>query len=260
MGKSTSIKQLEQQEDEYRAYLQKIETELATSADKYDTTMQKDINDYYKDNNWTAQNFISGKNTDFMQQADWSMKNVKTIIDAVSSAVFGNTKAPEGVTIEKAEEVGKAVAEMANWELYVAGKIFEVLSGIVESFGSASSVSFNSSYKSEKLGNGMHLFATVVCDSYKSTSFFENKEIYEYLYIYQVKYSAQEAEQDADLILTKLYEDAIQTFSDKVEDLLKKLETDEITGEQYSSQSEIFNHLIDQYKKKLIALESTGGQ
>lgn len=256
MGHSQSISEMTQKEETYRNYLKKIQEDLETRSKKYNDEMQKKLNDYYKDNHYDKLDFISGMNADFMQQSEWSMKNVKAIIDAITKAVFGDTKAPDGVTIEKAEEIGKAITAMENMELYIAGKCFEVLSGIVESFGSSTSVSFNSSYKHEPLGNGMHLFATVVCDSYKSQGFFENSEIYEYLYIYEVKYSVDEAKTLANVELTKLYEDQIATFTKKVEDLLDQLSSDKITPEQYESNSEIYNTLIDKSKKKLDELKS----
>lgn len=256
MGKSPSIAELAKKEDAYRQYLNKIEGELETKAKSYSNEMEQKINDYYLDNKWTGQKFVSGKNSDFMQKSEWSMKNVKLIIDSISKAIFGDSTAPSGVTIAKTEEIGKAIGKMENIELYIAGKCFEVLSGIIESFGSATTVEFNSGYKSVALGNGLHLFATVVCDSYKSESFFKNEEIYEYLYIYEVRFSTDEAKADAIHDIIRVYEDAVVTFNDKLEDLLNKLTTDAITGEQYETQSEIFNDLTKQYLAKIDALKA----
>ena len=258
MGKSVTISEMENNEDVYRNYLKKIEGELEERSKQYNDDLQKRINDFYKDNDYTKIDFVSGKNSDFMQQSDWSLSNVKAIIDAVSKAVFGDSTPPSGVTIKKSEEIAKTLSEMENMELYIAGKCFEVLSGIVESFGSASCVSYNSSYKDEALGNGFHLFAIVVCDSYKSTNFFENKEIYEYLYIYEVKFSINEAEAETKIGLTRLYEDQIITYEGKVEALLEKLTNDKITPEQYQSSSEIYNTLIAISRKQLEDLKSLG--
>ena len=256
MGSSPSIAEMEKREDNVRAYLQKLEGQLETSATKYKTQLEQDIHNFYTQNKWTMENVVSGQNADFMQQSEWSMANVKKIIDAISSAVFGDAKPPSGITIEKAGSVSKALGDMANLELYVAGKAFEVLSGIVMSFGSASSVQFHSAVKSESLGNGLHLFAAVASNSYKSHDFFNNEEIYEYLYIFEVKYSVGEARQQAGQALTTLYEDAIATFKDSVEDLLSQMESGKITAEQFESQSQEINKLIDQYTKKLADLPS----
>ena len=256
MGRAPSIAEMEKKEDDVRAYLQKLEGQLEVSAAKYKTQLEQDIHNFYTQNKWTMVNVVSGKNADFMQQSDWSMANVKKIIDAISNAVFGDTTPPDGVKIEKSSDVSKALGEMANLELYIAGKVFEVLSGIVMSFGSASSVQFHSAVKSESLGNGLHLFAAVASNSYKSHDFFNNEEIYEYLYIFEVKYSVGEARQQAGQALTTLYEDAIATFKDSVEDLLSQMESGKITAEQFESQSQEINKLIDQYTKKLADLPS----
>src|SRR6218665_576369 len=251
MGHSPTIKEMESKEDEYRAYINKIEQELEAKAKKYGDDMESKIKAFYTDNNYEKTDFISGRNADFMQSAEWSLANVKKIIDAISKAVFGEGKLPDGVQANK--DLGKSIAQAADLEVYVAGKCFEVLGGIIESFGSASSVSFNSSFKSESLGNGLHLFATVVCDSYKSSSFFNTEEIYQYLYIYEVKYSVGEAQTQEKMTLTKLYEDQIATFTDKVEQLLEKLESDKITPEQYTDLQEVYNGLIG---KAVAALEA----
>lgn len=256
MGHSPSIQEMESKEDEYRAYINKIETELEAKAKKYGDDMDAKIKAFYSDNDYDKTDFISGRNADFMQASEWSLSNVKKIIDAISKAVFGEGKLPDGVEANK--DLGKSIAQVGDLEVYVAGKCFEVLSGIIESFGSASSVSFNSSYKSEPLGNGMRLFATVVCDSYKSSSFFNNDEIYQYLYMYEVKYSVGEAQTQEKMTLTKLYEDQIATFTDKVESLLEQLENDKITPEQYSDLQEVYNALIAKATAALDALKKKG--
>lgn len=256
MGHSPSIQEMESKEDEYRAYINKIETELEAKAKKYGDDMDAKIKAFYTDNDYDKTDFISGRNADFMQASEWSLSNVKKIIDAISKAVFGEGKLPDGVEANK--DLGKSIAQVGDLEVYVAGKCFEVLSGIIESFGSASSVSFNSSYKSEPLGNGMRLFATVVCDSYKSSSFFNNDEIYQYLYMYEVKYSVGEAQTQEKMTLTKLYEDQIATFTDKVESLLEQLENDKITPEQYSDLQEVYNALIAKATAALDALKKKG--
>lgn len=260
MGHSPSIADMQSKDDAYRAYISNVEAELQEKAKRYSDAMLADINAYYSENGYDRTDLVSGKNSDFMQASDWSLANVKNIIDAIAKAVFGDSSTqPSGVDVNGVAELGKAIADLRHLEVYVAGKCFEVLSGIIESFGSSSSVSFNASYKSEPLGNGMHLFATVVCDSYKPTNFINNEEIYQYLYIYEVKYSAGEAQAQAKFELTKLYEDQIAAFTAKVEDLLAQLEADKITPQQYSANAEVYNGLIANSSAALDALRQRAG-
>jgi hypothetical protein len=255
MGKSQNIAQMVQQNQSYQDYLQKLQDDLISKSKKYESDMKDSIEKYYKDNKWNKEDFISGKNADFMQESDWSLDNVQNIINAIASSIFGNGQTPDGVNITKGSDVSAAIGEMGSWETYIAGKCFEVLSGIIESFGSASSVQFSSSYKDEPLGNGLHLFVTVMCNSYKSKDFFDNQEIYEYLYLYEVKYSTGEAKQQADIALTQLYEDQIAAFISKSEDLIKKLQKNKITPEQYQTNNAIYSALIQAAKDALNQLE-----
>jgi len=259
MGRSQSIQEMESKEDEYRKYLAKIQDQLNQRAAAAEKDMSDRVTDFYKHNNYDMIDFISGKNADFMQSSEWSLSNVKKIIDAISKAVFGASggKTPDGTVVTNKEKVTESIAESENLQLYIAGKCFDVLSGIVDSFGSASSVSYSSSYKEVALGNGMHLFAMVVADSYKSQSFFENQEIYQYLYIYKVFYSTEEARTQAKMEITELYEDQIATFTQKVENSLQQLTDDKITPEQYQSVSDIYQKLINDSIAKLNELKTS---
>lgn len=257
MGKSQSIQQMESKEDDYRQYLSKIQDQLNQRANLAEKDMDNRVDDFYKHNNYQMIDFISGKNSDFMQSSEWSLENVKKIIDAISKAVFGaKGPVPEGTEVKNKEKITSSISEAENLQVYIAGKCFDVLSGIIESFGSASSVSYNSSYKEVSLGNGLHLFAMVISDSYKSQSFFDNQEIYQYLYIYKVFYSAEEAKTEAKMEITGMYEDQITTFKNKVEDLLQQLTDDKITPAQYESTYNIYQKMIDDSVAKLNELKT----
>jgi hypothetical protein len=260
MGRSPSIAEMEQKEDTYRAYLDKLQAQLSTKSQAATTAMDAQLAKFYETNGWDNAAFLKGANYDFLQQSEWSLTNVKKIIDAISKAVFGGGGAdlPKGVTVEKTQAVSAALAGMENMELYIASKVFDVLSGIIESFGSSTSVSFNSGYKDEPIGNGFHLFATVSSDSYQSHDFFNNNSIYEYMYSYEIRFSNKEAKQQASVTLTKLYEDQIQTFTDKVEGLLTQLEAGKLSPEQYQSQELIYNTLIEAARDKLNQLGAQG--
>lgn len=256
MGHSATIKELSEKEDSYRKYIEKIKKDLDSRSSNASEILDKTIDKYYKENQYKPINVLSGKNHDFMQKSDWSLKNIHLIINKISDSLFGSKNPPEGVKIAKADEIGKVFSQMEHMETYIAGKCFEVLGGIIESFGNSSSVSYQSSNKSAPLGAGLHLFTTVIADSYKATEFFNNNEIYQYLYLYEVKYSAEEAKTEGKIELTKLYEDQIETFKFKVESLLNDLETDKITAEQYESSTEIYNTLINASADKLNKLIS----
>lgn len=255
MGKTASIQDLAKRESEYRDYLDKLEKQLVNKSATEEADLQKRIDKFYKDNKYDKIDFVSGKNHDFMQQADWSLSNVKNIIDTIGKAIFGGDKKllPPGVSVN--DKVPMSMTAMQDLQIYIASKCFDVISGIIESFGNSTSVSYSSSYKDVSLGNGLHLFATVSCDSYKSTSFFNNEEIYQYLYIYQVAYSAAEAETEGKIVATQVYEDEIVEYKRKLERYIEQLDNDTISLEQYKTLRDNYQSFIDDAMKQLEKLK-----
>ncbi|MGB8688987.1 MAG: hypothetical protein WCD53_16840 [Microcoleus sp.] len=258
MGRSPSIEELQQQEDNFRKYIEKLEAELKGRSDNYRSKMDEDIKDFYAKNGWKEENYISGTNVQFLHTKEWTMDNVKKFIENVGiSLLGGGTPPPQGVTITPPSGMSEATGEIAKWQQFVVGRVFTVVDNILTSFGASSSVEFKFESRDIGLGNGLHLFITLVTDSYQSTSFFNNEYIHEYIYMYEVKYSAGEAKQVANLQLTDLYENQIVRFTKLVEKLLADLGDGTITPEIYQSKTEIYTELIEKSKKALEGLEHT---
>lgn len=258
MGKSPSIADLEKQEDDFRAYIQKLEAELSSKASTAKADLQKTIEQFYSSNNYDdAKDFVSGENYDFMQKSEFSLANLKGIVDAISKAIFAGAAPPSGADVntesvaDASKALGQEVAEIADLELYIAGKAFDVLSAVILSFGTTDTLAFSTSIKSESLGYGLQLFTTIASESYTSHSFFNNNEIYEYLYIYDVKFSEKQAKVEIDQTLVQLYQNQIATFTSKVDDLLSQLENGTISPEAYQSLSDIYQTLIDKTTAKV---------
>jgi hypothetical protein len=254
MGHSPTIQEMQKQEDDYRQYIQKLENELRERSSSYEKDQQNKIDKYYKDSNWDMVNFISGKNVDFLHEKEWSLDNLKKILDLVSKAMFGATTPPEGVKIEKPEEVGKAIQKMANLELYIVGQAFEVITGILDAFGSKESLSFNASSQVKPIAPGITLFATVVADSYKSTSFFSNEVIYQYYYIYEVKYSAKQALSEQGMEDIQMYANILEGFREKLESFADQLENGQIDEDVFEEKTEKYTKFIDDYEAMIAKL------
>jgi hypothetical protein len=263
MGKTPSIQDLEARESDFRAYLQQLEQQLATKSAAAQSQLQNAIDTFYKDSGFTdAQDITTGQNYDFMQEQSFSLDNLKTIIDAIGKAVFAGAAPPAGTSVDQAgvdaatKSLGPEVGEMANLELYIAGQVFDVLSNVVLSFGTSSAVSFETNLQSKPLGYGLQLFTTVSVDSYQSKSFFNNEYIYEYLYLYAVRFSVQQAQSEVKQTLVELYEDQITVFKQREEDLLTQLEEQKITADAYQSANAAFDTLIAATQAKIDELKT----
>ncbi|MEP7765194.1 hypothetical protein [Sanguibacter sp. 25GB23B1] len=263
MGKTPSIQDLEKSESAFRDYIHSLEQQLATKAADVQGTLDAEITAFYKDSGYTdAKSITSGLNYDFMQEQSFSMDNLKGIIDAISQAVFTGGTPPTGATVDKdgvstaKAELGPTIGEMANLELYIAGQVFNVLSSIMLSFGTSNALTFKTNMQNKPLGYGMQLFAAVSSESYQSKSFFHDEYIYEYLYIYSVKFSVQQAQSEVKQQLVRLYSDQITVFRHRSLDLLDQLGKGKITPEAYATANAVFDTLIAAVEKKVDSLKA----
>jgi hypothetical protein len=234
MGSSPSIKQLQEKQAEFDNYRKKLQTELSAETTKTVESMEAEVKKYYSENSWKGDAYMAGRSYDFMQASEWSLANVKAILESISKAMLGQqSNPPSGVTITPSEAAKAALKGMENMELYLVGKAFQIIAGVIESFGSATEVKFKSETIHKPLGNGFHLFLAVSQNSYRSKDFLNNESIYEYLYIYQVRFSHEEALEQAEISLTELYENEITVFKERIERILKSFEKEEVTPKQY---------------------------
>jgi hypothetical protein len=257
MGRSRSIAELAAKQASFNEHLKKLESQLSQKAAGNDKALQDLITDTYKSGGWNHQLYLKGRKTEFMMSSDWSLDNIKRTIDAIGKAVFGNSKdLPNGINMEaETEKMGAAIKGMANLQIYMTSKVFDVLSGAIQSFGSSSSLTYNTQLITEPLGNGFRLFVAILADSSKSTGFFNSDSMSEYAFVFEVHFSVQEASQQALITITKLYEDQITAFVQKSEDLLSQLENDRLDPVQYQSLADVYQKMIEAARAKLKALE-----
>ena len=251
MGKSKDIQSLEESNAQFQAYLKKITDDLRTKSDVQVKKLSKEIDDYYKQNKWTSEKFIAGENIDFMHTAVWSLDRLTEIVDAISSSVFGGTPAPGSTKIETQPEISTALSAMANLQLYLASRVFVALTGVLEAFGSSTSISYKTQYKSEALGNGFHLFTVMACDAYDSQGFFENEKIIEYLYAYEVRFSSGEAKSHAKIALIDAITSSINGLAKKITDAATKWVNADLSDEQYIALLDTYQNIQGKLTEQL---------
>jgi len=289
MGHSPSIQELRDKQQEVDKYLDSLKEKLSGQAKSATDALQQQIKTFYSQNNWANTIFVSATHYDFMQQKDWSLSNVKAIIDTISLAVFGDPNAPSGgkssgggtgsanggssstlpsgqSTLKTGDNVNitdpvrLAMDAMGGLEVYIASKIFDIISGVIESFGTSTSVDFQNDTKSESLGNGFQLFITVAKEGYQSSEFFDNEFIQTYMYTYEVHYSHDQAVNEGDMTALpaeiNLYVTSIQKLTAKLAAELDLLMNGNIDQQQYQSQTDLYNKMLVDNQTKLNALQS----
>jgi len=249
MGKSPSIQELEARDQEFANYIEGVRKQLDGQADNMDQRIATLITEW-KTHASDARIIVSGRNLDFVHEASFSLEKLQNILKTVASAVFAGTEAPPGTKVDDAaqkeveEALGSAIEETAAIELYIAGKVFDVLGNIIYNFGSSSKVTLNSSITSEALGLGLQMFVGVGEQTYSAESFFNKETIYEYVYTYKVFYS-----------LEQLKAETAQTIANglanQITDFEKKKQAIPMPQDPMSEQGERYDALMAWYTKHI---------
>jgi hypothetical protein len=264
MGQSPSIADLAKRDQQFREYLKTIETDLETKSAEAKGKLQAEIDRFYKNNGYDdAKIMVTGQNAEFLHQQEFTLENLQKVIDQLSAAVFHGGVVPQGADVDDntvkdaAKEIGAAAGAMANLELYVAGKVFDMLSSVVISFGATTSFSYASTIGTEPLAYGIQAFTAVSASSYESKSFFQNEYINEYIFLYDVRFSLKQAQSEAQMTLVQLYQNQLVAFSTKLNELLDDLIDDNIDIDQYKDAANKFEQMIASVKTKIEDLSST---
>ncbi|MEO7259975.1 MAG: hypothetical protein ABI047_01705 [Jatrophihabitantaceae bacterium] len=249
MGKSPSIQDLEAKDREFANYIDGVRQQLNAQADGMDQHINDQIT-RWKTNAPDARVIVTGRNLDFVHESSFSLEKLANILTTIAKAVFAGTEAPPGAMVEAAaqkeveEALGSAVAETAAIELFIAGKVFDVLGNIIYNFGSSTKVSFNSSITSQALGLGMQMFVAVGEQTYSSESFFNNETIYEYVYTYQVFYSLEQLKNETDQTIAN-------GLANQITDFEKKKQTIPLPDDPTGPQGAKYDSLMAWYTKHI---------
>ena len=264
MGKSKSIEEFEKEDKKNREYLSQIGEELSDDlGDVYEKlNIQSEI--FYKSEHstpWESDLYIAGEQFDYQSVKEWSLASVQTMINKISEAVIGTvvgeeTNLPEGTTTAKdTNEINRKADMTKDKRLLVAVNCFNLLSGIVGSFGNAGAVGVQQAYQTAPIGGGLRIFGTVGTKSFQRSSFFKNEIICTYQFSYVVKFSLQEFRLQAEMGLIDQYQRTLNITHIAADRLDDKFMNGEISYEQWISQSENYENNIKDVLVKIDELE-----
>jgi hypothetical protein len=285
MGKSKQIDDMAKKREDFQKYLQQLEADLSKEAENAETDLNNLINKFYQDSRYDdAKEILSSKHTDFIQASEFTLTNLEKVVKQIAKVVFSGTSADtvsanvsinsENQTYSKekvAEYAGIAVQNLESMEVYIAGKVFDIISTLILGTNTTSSITYSKETRSEPLGYGLQLFVSVHSNSFKSSSFFNNEIIYEYLYFCHVKFSEKQAQNEKDMIGAKKGEDEaifaanrfaesfekqIDAYLKAIDNLLQQLtapkDSDEyITPETYEDTKLKYEKLIEESQESL---------
>ncbi|CNH01993.1 hypothetical protein [Yersinia pekkanenii] len=264
MGKSPSIEEMEKKDKKSREYLNGIADELTSKlGDTYDL-LEKEAEAFYTKGHekpWVSDIYITGKQFDYQSIQEWSLASVASIINKISSAVIGTIDGkienlPAGTDAgDKAKDINKKYDMNQDKRLLIATNCFNLLAGIVGSFGNATSITVKHGMKSDPIGGGLRIFGSVGTQTFQRSSFFNNEKIATYQFAYIIKFSVDEFELQAKIALIDQYQNTLNVTKFASDKNDQQFYNDEISYEQWSVMSGKFEKVMEDVLRKIRELD-----
>lgn len=231
MGKSPAIRDLEARDPVFGNYLNNLQTQLNGQVDDLDGQLQHRFS-YWKPAVPDAKVIVSGCHLDF--EYPFSLDNLEVVLNAIAGAVLSGSPVPAGAKIETSAQqeavqaLSSYAADPAVVQLYVAGNAFAELGSIVYDLPSFDD-GFTRGFAVKPLGLGLQLFAGVATQTFNVRSFFDNENLYGYLYSYQVYFSPAQLKDEIDRTIAQHLYRQVAIFEMKMRKL--PIPEDEPSGE-----------------------------
>ncbi len=257
MGQSKSIADLKTQGDEAKKFLSGLADDAQKEADFGKGELDKLKTQKYGANPDDSVSMFYSNRADSTVMSEWSLDNVKKIVDATSAALFG--KPPAVSTDAPAIAIPAGVAGMANLELYIASQALSLISGILDAFTSTSAGKTLRKGDYRDIAPGITLFTWVSEMTYESSQFFTNDFVSQNVYVFEAKFSAKEALAYSKTLDAGLYEDQKAAFRTRMEAIVKKI-ADPTTADdavvKLMATSDAFQAFLDAITVKIAALDA----
>ncbi len=246
MGKSNSVEQLLKEDKQNQERLDKIQKGLEDGAEAAKSELIADAKEFYGNNNWVAKDYLANGNTDFQLSDSWSLSNVSKIITGLSDSIIGTvtgkiTNLPKGAeSSDDIVAINDEAGITTDLRLLVATNCFNLIAGIMNSFGNVSSVSSSSAKSNTPIGQGLHMFVKVTSQSSQEKSFFKNKIMNSYLISYNVKYCLEEFMQSAEQTIVGQLNDSLLAFHEASKQNLKDYKAHVIDISQFQTNATLY--------------------
>lgn len=264
MGKSPTIEEMEKKDKKSREYLDEIANELTNKLGNTYSALEKEAETFYTkehDKPWSSDLYITGKQFDYQSVQEWSLASVSAIINKISAAVIGTVDGkvenlPAGTDAgDKAQDINKKYDMNKDKRLLIATNCFNLLAGIVGSFGNATSITVKHGTKSDPIGGGLRIFGSVGTQTFQRSSFFKNEKIATYQFAYIVRFSVEEFELQAKIALIDQYQNTLNVTKFASDKNDQQFFEDKITYEQWSVMSAKFEKVMEDVLKKIQELD-----
>lgn len=194
MGRSNTIDEQAKLNVEFQKYIDDQTANLDRMSQDAKTQIAATIESYYQEAKCTdAAPLIQGSYQHLATTSEWSLDSLSKMIDSVKNSIFG-APAPEGSTATpQSSALVKNVAQLSDMNLLIMGAAFNAIQGIMAGFSASTQTGVKKDFATKQLAPGLTLFLCVIDNQYFKASFTRNDTILQTAYIFDTRFSIQQA-------------------------------------------------------------------
>ncbi len=195
MGKSKSIAEQQEQNQEFQDYVKEIQRNLDEKAKAHGEEFLNKVKTYYGDEYDKVVRIGAAEKYDFRQLDEVTFNNLQDVIQSTVDAIFPGSKQEQSMD----EKAKKAIATVGDFRGLAASAATNLIIGAMNILATSSEITFNYSIKSESICPGLTLHVLVANDSYKDKRWFHNAEIVESYVRYELIFSYSQVQTEMDI-------------------------------------------------------------
>lgn len=247
MGKSKSIAEQQQQNQEFQNYIKEIQQNLDEKAKMHGEEFLNKMKEYYGGEYNNVIRIGAAEKYDFRQLDEVTLNNLQDVIQGTVDAIFPGNKQEQGM----GKAAKEAIATVADFRNMAAAVATNLIIGAMNILATSSEITFNYSIKSESICPGLTLHVLVANDSYKDKRWFSNTEIVESYVRYELIFSYGQVQTEMDITYFNNQLAAIEKLEESV-NILKGRYAEALTDPDVSDEKlESMEKRIDMAEKQV---------
>ncbi len=201
MGKSPTIKNLSETDQEFTQFMEEMGKNVETAAAGFMTEFKKSIQDFYADAEGQYIQLGAKQHQDYQLETEFSMEAIGQVIEKIGKEVFETPSADA--------EKQKAMAALDEYSGMAIKLAVSFLSNAMSALAWKESASYTHDIQHVSVGPGLTLHLMLVNRVYEGRGIIKSKKVFQNFVIYELNFSATKAAAQADVLYLQSRLDAI---------------------------------------------------
>lgn len=217
MGKSPSIKNLTETDQEFTQFMEEMSKNVKQTADGLMGEFTSAVQSFYADAGGKYIQLAAKEHEDYQLETEFSMEAIGKVIEKIGKEVF------ETPSVDAEKQ--KAMAALDEYTEMAIKLAVNFLSNAMSALAWKESASYSHDIQHVSVGPGLTLHLMLVNRVYEGRGVIRSKKVFQNFVIYQLNFSASKAAAQADVLYLQSRLDAITSSTvnyNSIQDLMIK--------------------------------------